>query len=214
MKIIRSFHFLMVTVALSFTAVPAIAQQSSLRMKLLQTEIEASRLREAPKHDYKFLKAPLGDLIRILALDAHISLIPRAQSATEEERLITFVINSSPFGALETICKANGLTLILEDGDWCVRPSDDKDLVARDYEIKSGKLQKDSDGSAPRRAEVLSDVRSILDLPSDRVAASAKDEGNDKPKVLWKENSNTLCVVGTRTQQMWVEGYLATRDRP
>jgi hypothetical protein len=212
MKIIRLFQFFMVTVALSLTAVPAIAQQPSLRMKLLQTEMEASVLREAPKRDYKFSQAPLEDLIRVLALDAHISLIPRAQKAAEAERLVTFAAKTSPFGALESICKANGLTLILEDGVWCVRPSDDKDLVARDYEIKSGSLKKDSDGGATRRAEVVSDVRSILDLPSDNATAPS-DKGNDKPNVLWKENSNTLCVVGTRTQQMWVEGYLATRDR-
>ena len=215
MKIIRPLHLLVVAVALSLSAASAIAQQTtSLRMKLLQTEMEASKLRSAPKRDYEFVKAPFGDLIRFLAGDAQIRLVPRAQSADEPERLITFASKTSPFGALETICKANGLSLILEDGVWYVRPSDDKDLVARDYEIKSNSLKKDSDGSATRRAEVMNDLRAILDLPSDNVTASASDSVDDhKPKVLWKADANTLCVVATRTQQMWVEGYLATRDR-
>jgi hypothetical protein len=60
---------------------------------------------------------------------------------------------------------------------------------------------------------VVDDVRAILDLPTNSVAAPANDAASNQPKVLWKENSNTLFVVATRTQQMWVEGYLATRDR-
>jgi type II secretory pathway component GspD/PulD (secretin) len=35
-----------------------------------------------------------------------------------------------------------------------------------------------------------------------------------KPKVIWKSDSNTLYVVATRLQHMWVEGYLAAADRP
>jgi type II secretory pathway component GspD/PulD (secretin) len=35
-----------------------------------------------------------------------------------------------------------------------------------------------------------------------------------KPKVIWKSDSNTLYVVATRQQHMWVEGYLNAADKP
>ncbi|MEZ5388178.1 MAG: hypothetical protein R3F13_21945, partial [Prosthecobacter sp.] len=35
-----------------------------------------------------------------------------------------------------------------------------------------------------------------------------------KPKVIWKSDSNTLYIVATRLQHMWVEGYLAAADKP
>jgi len=34
------------------------------------------------------------------------------------------------------------------------------------------------------------------------------------PQVIWNSDSNTLYVVATRQQQQWVEGYLASMDRP
>ena len=36
---------------------------------------------------------------------------------------------------------------------------------------------------------------------------------NHKPKIIWKSDSNTLYVVATRLQHMWVEGYLAAADK-
>lgn len=35
-----------------------------------------------------------------------------------------------------------------------------------------------------------------------------------KPKIIWKSDSNTLYVVATRLQHMWVEGYLEAADKP
>lgn len=35
-----------------------------------------------------------------------------------------------------------------------------------------------------------------------------------KPKVIWKSDSNTLYIVATRLQHMWVEGFLAAADKP
>ena len=34
-----------------------------------------------------------------------------------------------------------------------------------------------------------------------------------RPKVIWKSDSNTLYVVATRLQHLWVEGYLAAADK-
>jgi type II secretory pathway component GspD/PulD (secretin) len=35
-----------------------------------------------------------------------------------------------------------------------------------------------------------------------------------KPKVIWKSDSNTLYIVATRLQHLWVQGYLAVADKP
>ena len=34
-----------------------------------------------------------------------------------------------------------------------------------------------------------------------------------KPKIIWKSDSNTLYVVATRLQHLWVEGYLEAADK-
>ena len=42
------------------------------------------------------------------------------------------------------------------------------------------------------------------------------DDDGDTPtaKVIWNSDSNTLYVVATRQQHQWIEGYLASADRP
>lgn len=89
-------------------------------------------------------------------------------------------------------------------------------------------------------SELVRDIRSILDLPPEEetgaeggmgasiqaMAAQATGQPqqqpgtpgedpteNRKPKVLWKSDSNTLYVVATRMQHMWVEGYLLAADK-
>ena len=88
------------------------------------------------------------------------------------------------------------------------------------------------------KSELINDIRAILDLGSDGDAVSASMSplsvggGSDpkgggfgsptdllngivrRPKVIWKSDSNTLYVVATRLQHMWVEGYLAAADKP
>lgn len=85
-----------------------------------------------------------------------------------------------------------------------------------------------------RRSEVINDIRDLLGLPPEELAAGqgavASALGEDenatramnsnelsavrKPKVIWKSDSNTLYIVATRLQHMWVEGYLAVADKP
>jgi type II secretory pathway component GspD/PulD (secretin) len=85
-------------------------------------------------------------------------------------------------------------------------------------------------------SEIITDIRAILDLENQTGAAGAAagplggaGGGGDvavqasnsnelsahrKPKIIWKSDSNTLYVVATRLQHMWVEGYLAASDKP
>jgi hypothetical protein len=100
-------------------------------------------------------------------------------------------------------------------------------------------LQGSTQTFVTQRSELINDIRAILDLPPDNgnggsepvtatpasatltpEAAAAANLPLDiygnvrKPKVLWKSDSNTLYVVATRLQHMWVEGYLAAADKP
>ena len=93
------------------------------------------------------------------------------------------------------------------------------------------------------KSELINDIRSILDLSdgTDGGASTGSAQGGGgasplggegskgsssfgvptdmygnvrRPKVIWKSDSNTLYVVATRLQHMWVEGYLAAADKP
>lgn len=87
---------------------------------------------------------------------------------------------------------------------------------------------------AVRRSEVINHIRDLLGLPPEEMALNQNSVGgltnqdenatramnsNDlssvrKPKVIWTSDSNTLYVVATRLQHMWVEGFLAVSDKP
>lgn len=97
-------------------------------------------------------------------------------------------------------------------------------------------LQGASQTFAVRRSEVINDIRALLGLPPEEMEAGqsslagALGAGEDenaaramnsnelsavrKPKVIWKSDSNTLYIVATRLQHMWVEGYLSAADKP
>ncbi|NNE92687.1 MAG: type II and III secretion system protein [Verrucomicrobiales bacterium] len=98
-------------------------------------ENAANRLRSAPPRQYNFSKAVLGDIMRLMAEDAGISFFGLPEGATGADRIVTFSITASPFTALETLSKANGISLIFENDIWYLRPADDTELVGRIYEI-------------------------------------------------------------------------------
>lgn len=260
-----------------------------MRLNSPHYEAEAGKLRAAPERPYEFSKAMLPDVIRLLAADAGISYFSLPDGSPEADRLITFTLHASPFQALETLCKAYGLALVLDGGIWYVRPADDKELIGKAYEIKYNafeRVTKVSSGggggggiSVPsgggggagagggdggvqaggvdlqgaretfqlQKSELINDIRNILDLGAESMgggdaggmglpsmpgapAATSAPAGGPavdltgvpmdiygnirRPKVIWKSDSNTLYVVATRLQHMWVEGYLAAADRP
>lgn len=258
------------------------AQEAQLmRLNSPNYESEAAKLRAMPSRPYEFSKAMLGDIIRFMATDAGISFFSLPDGSPEADRLITFTLNAAPFQALETLCKANGLALVLDGGIWYVRPADDKELIGKAYEIKHNSMERvtkvsgsgsggssaasssgtstgstDSGGGIEsgsvdlqgaretfqtQKSELINDIRAILDLGPDEGSGGAgasmltaapglADNGPNslagtgvptdiygnvrKPKIIWKSDSNTLYVVATRLQHMWVEGYLAAADKP
>jgi len=267
--------FCLALTALPGTVLRAQFNQSNMHLLSPEYEAEASRLRSSAPQQYDFSKAMLSDVLRFLATDAGISFFSLPDDSPDGGRLITFSIKSSPFQVLETLCKANGLAIIPDNGIWYIRPADDRELIGKSYEIRHNSLERvervssgggtsaaaaggggsrgggggggggtsgglDLQGAsqtfAVRRSEVINDIRALLGLPPEETEAGqgglagAIGAGEDenaaramnsnelsavrKPKVIWKSDSNTLYIVATRLQHMWVEGYLAAADKP
>lgn len=278
----RQFHALiqlkflccLALAVLSGSPLRAQFNQNAAHLLSPEYEAEAGRLRVAAPQQYDFSKAMLSDVLRFLATDAGISFFSLPDDSAEGARLITFSIKASPFQVLETLCKANGLAIIPDNGIWYIRPADDRELIGKSYEIKNNAveivervtssgtttmrsgaissaaagmdLQGTSQAFEVKRSEVVNDIRALLGLGPESteggdggggipgIAPGAGGAGmgggggldearamnsNElssvrKPKVIWKSDSNTLYIVATRLQHMWVEGFLAAADKP
>jgi len=114
------------TVATDYSGLPAGSAESAI----------AAELRDQPAKKYEFNRAPLRDVLRMLADDAGISFVSLPDGTAGDNTLVTFTIKASPFQALEIVAKANGVALFYEAGVWYLRPFDDQELVARTYTIK------------------------------------------------------------------------------
>lgn len=101
-------------------------------------ETVADPLRKAPRKSFDFQKGSLRDILRFLADESGISFIALPEAAgdgSDTGQLITFSINASPFSALETIARTHGVALVYEEGIFHMRPINDKQLIARTYQI-------------------------------------------------------------------------------
>ncbi len=122
--------------------------------RLLETspayEEAATGLRSATAKTYEFNRASLRDVLRFLADDAGISFIALPEEAQGDSKLVTFSLKTSPFSALEIVARNNGIALVFEEGIWHMRPLDDKQLIARTYNIRynTTELNESSGGSA------------------------------------------------------------------
>ncbi len=128
---------LIFTLAALLSAPPAEAQIGQ-QMALLNSpayEAAAAPLRNAPPRQYSFSKAVLSDVMRLMAEDAGIGFFGMPEGSNGGENLVTFTLSSSPFMALETLAKANGVSLIQDNGIWYLRPANDQELIGRIYEI-------------------------------------------------------------------------------
>ncbi len=184
-----------------------------------QYNAAVSKLSSAPKRKYEFVNALLGDILRFVAADAGITLRSLPEDSPEYNRSITITLDASPFQLLSTLCRNNALPLILDGNTWYVRPTDDQQQVTRDYEPARdhiASLAKDEigpptigSGLASRHDEIATDLRSILDLPPANISKGPEDAAT-APKVTWKPHSDTLHIVATRLQHLWVQAYLST----
>ena len=136
------------TLLISFLLTNQGMSQSRLETSPLY-EKEANLLRKAPIKEYDFNRASVRDVLRFLADDAGIDFVAMPENGNDGAKLITFSLNKSPFAALETIAKMNGVSLIYEDEVWHMRPLSDKSLIARTYRIRfnTGEISRNSNNS-------------------------------------------------------------------
>ena len=135
-----TFLSLLVAVSGAITAT-ASPDVTVLHLNSPEYEREAGRLRGAPPAQYDFTKALLADVLGFLAKDSGISFFSLPEDSAEGQRLITFNIKSSPFQVLETLCKANGLALVPDNGIWYIRPADDRELIGKSYAVRHNALE-------------------------------------------------------------------------
>ena len=178
---------------------------------------QAAALRNAPKQRYEFTKAKLGDVLRLLATDAGINLFALADDNPVNQRLMTYAIHSSPFSVLETLCKANGLVLVLDQDRWFIRAADDLEQIGKSYVLPQTQTSVETVADDPRQVAIgypipqtkasvdtiLKDIGSILAGGETKPVA-----GNPQPSVQFKKEQNSVYVKATRLQHTWVSGYL------
>lgn len=140
-------------------------------------------LRTAKPQQYDFAKANLGDVLRFLATDAGIRFISVPEDHAASKKLVTFSIKDSPFSVLETICKANGLMLVLDRDVWHIRPSDDAELRSRSYPLLNTKA---------KPADVSEALQKLIKAPA---------------TVKFDEKSEVFHINATRLQHTWVDAY-------
>jgi len=129
---------LLVLTLAALLGAPRAEAQIGQQMALLNSpayEAAAAPLRNAPPRQYNFSKAVLSDVMRLMAEDAGIGFFGLPEGGNNGDNLVTFTLNSSPFMALETLAKANGVALIHDNGIWYLRPANDQELIGRIYEI-------------------------------------------------------------------------------
>lgn len=220
MKSFRRFSLLALPFLGCLPALSADDQSAAVKQPpTAQYQATVSKLRAAPKQKYEFAKALLGDVIRYVGGDAGIPMSQLPRESAEYDQAVTFSLEDSPFQVLESLCQANALTLVLDNGTWYVRPADDRQQVERDYEPATDRTAPAAknnstpaiigSGLTSRHDEITADLRSILDLPPANISGAPPDS-TTAPKVSWKPNSDTLHVVATRLQQLWVQAYLST----
>ena len=272
-----------ISIALLLTAAVARAQVTDYTMMPNSPAYEAAaeRLRQAPPGEFKFSEARLGDVLQLLADEAGLSFFSLPSDSEVAKRMVTFTIHSSPFLALETLAKSNGIALILENGIWYLRPENDTNLIGRVYQIQynareqikagqsggnTGTVASNANGTATTSSSsidlqgasasfevepsrLLEDIKELLGIKGtatpilagatsvDALAAGAgnasamllpqsiispvapgqeqqQDDARESAKVIWNSDSNSLYVVATRQQHSWIEGYLASSDKP
>ena len=93
------------------------AEQEQLEREI--QEREAARLRQAPRERFMFADARLEDVIATLAAKAGIPYF-KNPSALNQQVLVSFEEELSPFSALELITKEHGLELVMIRGEWIV----------------------------------------------------------------------------------------------
>ncbi|MCX6857276.1 MAG: hypothetical protein NTV80_20500 [Verrucomicrobia bacterium] len=146
-------------------------------------EAQAAILRKAKPKQYDFAKAVLGDVLRYVATDAQIPFVLLSYDSPTSKKLVTFSMKDSPFAIMEMLCKAHGLTLVLDGNVWKINPWDDLERISRSYPILKTHV---------KPLAILDSLQALVPAPS---------------TVKFDEKSRTFNISANRLQHSWVEGY-------
>lgn len=89
----------------------------------------AARLRGAAPQSFDFDRAALRDVLRLLATEAGIPWIGIDEQSPMAQKLVTFKMTTSPFAALQSVARQNGIKLSYQDGVWFMVNDDDLSLT-------------------------------------------------------------------------------------
>ncbi|MCP4848713.1 MAG: hypothetical protein GY899_12285 [Verrucomicrobiaceae bacterium] len=136
----RAKYALIITPTILFALIPFAATKEIISTSMETSaayETAATPLRKAPEKNYDFNRASVRDVLRFLADDAEIDFVALPEDGDNNNtKLITFSLNKSPFSALETISRMNGVALVFEDNVWHMRPFNDTAVIARSYRVR------------------------------------------------------------------------------
>ena len=147
---------------------------------------QAAELRKAPARQYDFNKANLGDVLRYLATDAGMHFISLSEDNPTSHKMITFSIKASPYEVLETICRANGLVMGMEQGRWLFRDYDAKEVLVKSYVLNKPGMNIDV---------LTKDIESLLSA------------GEAKSAVVFNKDTGSFKITTSRLQHSWVGAY-------
>ncbi|MBK8092404.1 MAG: hypothetical protein IPK32_10630 [Verrucomicrobiaceae bacterium] len=134
-----------------------------------------------------------------MADEAELNLVGGLpDNSPEAEKLITFTTHGSPFRVLETICKANSLTLVHDNQSWYIRPFDERDFIGKSYLY--------TEISAENLETVIHDLKSLLNIDK-------KPDVPGEPSIVQHQDSSALYITVPQTQHSWVKGYLEALSR-
>ena len=122
----------------------------------------AAQLRSYAPQTFNFDRAALRDVLRFLADEAGIPWIGIDEQSPAAQKLVTFRMNTSPFAALQSVARQNGIQLSYNDGVWfMVARGNQQDEDRARIEKKQAEAEKDN--------ELVGVVYQLKHDPVDRV---------------------------------------------
>ena len=129
----------------------------------------AAQLRSYAPQPFNFDRAALRDVLRLLADAAGIAWIGIDEHSPIAQKLVTFRMTTSPFAALQSVARQNGIQLSYNDGVWFMfaRGSQQDEDQAR-FEKEMEKIEQ-KQAKAERDNELLGVIYQLKHDPVDRV---------------------------------------------
>ena len=110
----------------------------------------AAVLRSRAPETFDFDRSSLRDVLRLLADKAGIPWIGIDEQSPVAQRLVTFKMTTSPFAALQSVARQNGIRLSYEDGVWFMgarsqQQDKEREEARKNIEQKQARIESDNE---------------------------------------------------------------------